>query len=100
MLGATYYEKGILNLGVEASEYLGKDGDPIGTPGMGPPTVGANWSDTALNTFTLEEGRGPKADDEVVLDKGVADRGGYVVGDRATVLVSGAPLRRRRRGAA
>ncbi|WP_234837471.1 GIY-YIG nuclease family protein [Sinorhizobium meliloti] len=28
-LGATYYEKGILNLGVEASEYLGKDGDPI-----------------------------------------------------------------------
>ncbi|WP_034884390.1 hypothetical protein M728_005761 (plasmid) [Ensifer sp. WSM1721] len=29
VLGATYYEKGILNLGVEASEYLGKDGDPI-----------------------------------------------------------------------
>lgn len=29
VLRATYYEKGILNLGVEASEYLGKDGDPI-----------------------------------------------------------------------
>lgn len=29
VLGATYYEKGILNLGVEASEHLGKDGDPI-----------------------------------------------------------------------
>jgi hypothetical protein len=29
VLGVTYYEKGILNLGVEASEYLGKDGDPI-----------------------------------------------------------------------
>ncbi len=29
VLGATYYEKGILNPGVEASEYLGKDGDPI-----------------------------------------------------------------------
>ncbi|WP_234818740.1 hypothetical protein [Sinorhizobium fredii] len=29
VLGPTYYEKGILNLGVEASEYLGKDGDPI-----------------------------------------------------------------------
>ncbi|MGV3759144.1 MAG: ABC transporter permease [Actinomycetota bacterium] len=74
------------------AQVVGKDGDPIGTPGMGPPTVGANWSDTALNTFTLEEGRGPKSDDEVVLDKGVADRGGYQVGDRATVLVSGAPL--------
>ncbi|TZG34017.1 GIY-YIG nuclease family protein [Agrobacterium sp. B1(2019)] len=29
VLGATYYEKGILNLGVEASEYLGQDGAPI-----------------------------------------------------------------------
>ncbi|MQX70800.1 GIY-YIG nuclease family protein [Sinorhizobium meliloti] len=29
VLGATYYEKGILNLGGAASEYLGKDGDPI-----------------------------------------------------------------------
>ncbi|WSG73682.1 hypothetical protein U8P80_20070 [Rhizobium beringeri] len=29
VLGATYYDRGILNLGVEASEYLGKDGDPI-----------------------------------------------------------------------
>lgn len=29
VLGATYYEKGILNLGVGASAYLGKDGDPI-----------------------------------------------------------------------
>lgn len=29
VLGATYYEKGILNPGVEASEYLGQDGAPI-----------------------------------------------------------------------
>jgi hypothetical protein len=28
-LGATYYNKGFLNPGVEASRYLGKDGDPI-----------------------------------------------------------------------
>lgn len=28
-LGTTYYEKGFLNPGVEASRYLGKDGDPI-----------------------------------------------------------------------
>ena len=74
------------------AQVVDKDGDPIGTPGMGPPTVGVNWSDAALNTFTLEEGRGPKADDEVVLDMGVARRGGYEVGDTATVLVSGAPL--------
>ncbi len=29
VLGVTYYEKGIINLGVEASEYLGQDGAPI-----------------------------------------------------------------------
>lgn len=28
-LGPTYYNKGFLNPGVEASQYLGKDGDPI-----------------------------------------------------------------------
>lgn len=29
LLGSTYYNKGLLNLGVEASRFLGKDGDPI-----------------------------------------------------------------------
>jgi putative ABC transport system permease protein len=71
---------------------VGRDGEPVGKPGAGPPTVGANWSDEALNTWDLVEGRGPEADDEVVLDKGVADDAGYWVGDRATVLVTGAPL--------
>ncbi|MBT1160043.1 hypothetical protein J1C56_31425 [Aminobacter anthyllidis] len=29
VLGPTYYDKGFLNPGVEASRHLGKDGDPI-----------------------------------------------------------------------
>lgn len=74
------------------AQVVDRDGEPIGLPGAGPPTVGANWSDEALNTWTLVAGRGPTADDEVVLDKGVADEAGYGVGDRATVLVVGAPL--------
>jgi putative ABC transport system permease protein len=74
------------------AQVVGKDGEPVGVPGMGPPTIGANWADAALNTWTMEDGRGPHAADEVVLDKGVADEAGYVVGDTATVLVVGAPI--------
>ncbi|WP_245470353.1 GIY-YIG nuclease family protein [Mesorhizobium sp. M2C.T.Ca.TU.002.02.1.1] len=29
VLGPTYYNQGLLNLGIEASEFLGKDGDPV-----------------------------------------------------------------------
>jgi putative ABC transport system permease protein len=75
------------------AQLVDKTGDPIGNPGAGPPTVGTNWYDSELNTWTLAAGRGPRADDEVVLDKRSADEGGYGVGDRATVLVRGAPLK-------
>lgn len=74
------------------AQVIDEDGDPVGMPGNGPPTIGTNWGDGALNTFTLVEGRGPHAEDEAVLDRGTAERAGYWVGDRATVLVSGAPV--------
>ena len=64
---------------------IGADGDRIG--GDGPPTTGANWiDDPDLNPYRLAEGRAPAADDEVVIDRGSADRGDLAVGDRTTVL--------------
>src|SRR5215510_12181248 len=75
------------------AQVVGKDGEPVGNPGAGPPTIGTNWPESEeLNTWTLVEGRGPRGDRDVVLDKGVADEAGYAAGDRATVLVQGAPL--------
>jgi putative ABC transport system permease protein len=74
------------------AQVVDRSGEPVGNPGMGPPTVGANWSDEALNTWDLVEGHPPEAADEVVLDKGVADKAGYGVGDRAKVLVTGSPI--------
>src|SRR5690606_38046473 len=71
------------------AQVVDPDDDPVGVPGAGPPLVGTSWADTALNTFTLEEGRGPKGSGEVVLDLGTAKRAGYSVGDRATVIVGG-----------
>ena len=71
-----------------------KEGEPVGDPGMGAPTFGGNWSDSAdLNPFRIVAGRPPAADDEVVLDKKSADDAGYQVGETATVVVQGPPQR-------
>src|ERR671918_787333 len=74
------------------AQVVDKDGEPVGNPGAGPPTLGANWPESELNTWTLVDGTAPKGERDVVLDKGVADDAGYTVGDQATVLVRGAPL--------
>ncbi len=73
------------------AQVVDKDGDPIGGSAAGPPSVGTDWPEGRLNTWTLAAGRPPETDDEVVLDKGTADDGGYTVGDRATILLRGAP---------
>ena len=49
---------------------------------MGAPVVGAIWlTNDDLNPFDLTSGRAPQADNEVVIDKGSADKGDFVVGD-------------------
>ena len=74
------------------AQIVDKNGEPWGQPQNGPPTVGGNWYDTEeLNVWVLTAGRGPAADDEVVIDKRSAEETGYRVGDTATVLVMGPP---------
>jgi putative ABC transport system permease protein len=69
---------------------VGRDGEPLGNPDGGAATLGGNWADAdALNPFTLAEGTGPQAEDEVVVDRGSAQDGGYTVGDTVTVLAQG-----------
>jgi putative ABC transport system permease protein len=69
------------------AQIIGKEGEPIGDPGFGPPTFGGNWSTVdELNPFTLVEGgRAPEADDELVIDKRSADDAGFEVGDTVSV---------------
>ncbi len=74
------------------AQVIGRDGDPVGNPEMGPPTLGASWPEGELNTWTLESGQAPVADDEVAVDKQTADAAGYGAGDRAEVLVNGKPM--------
>jgi putative ABC transport system permease protein len=74
------------------AQLVDKEGEPYGNPQNGPPTIGGVWSSVPeLNPWTLLEGRGPRADDEVVIDDRTADKTGYGVGDSATVLVMGPP---------
>jgi putative ABC transport system permease protein len=74
------------------AQLVDKDGDAVGDPENGPPTLGGNWVDSEeLNGFQISDGNPPSADDEVVIDKKSADDTGYRVGDTAQVLVKGGP---------
>ena len=60
--------------------------------GPGPPTFVASLSDPQGNTyrdtggFTIAEGAYPVGSGQVVFDRGIADLGGFEVGDRVTVI--------------
>jgi putative ABC transport system permease protein len=72
-------------------QLLGKDGDKIG--GNGPPTLAGNWiGDRALNPYRLVQGRAPRADDEVVINRGAANDGDLHVGD-TTIVQTPEPVR-------
>jgi putative ABC transport system permease protein len=65
-------------------QLVGKNGDKLG--GNGPPTLAGNWIENEdLNPYQLVEGRAPRADNEVVINRGAADDGKLKIGDTTTV---------------
>jgi putative ABC transport system permease protein len=69
------------------AQVVAPDGKALGNPQMGPPTYGMAWlTDDGLNPYDLAEGRAPRADREVAIDRGTAKEGGLRVGDRIQVL--------------
>jgi putative ABC transport system permease protein len=75
------------------AQLVDTEGEPVGNPAIGPPVAGGNWIENdALNVYTVAEGRPPQTDREVIVDVRSARRGGYDVGDTATVLVKGGPI--------
>lgn len=70
------------------AQLIGQDGNPVGNPAQGPPTLGGNWiANPDLNAYDLAEGRAPEAAHEVVIDRGSARSGKLAVGDTTTILV-------------
>lgn len=65
---------------------LDDDGEPMGNPAMGAPTLGIAWEEVTGGTgITLVDGHEPETADEIVLDKRSADEGNYEVGDDVRV---------------
>src|SRR5687767_8426017 len=59
--------------GVEGfARIIDPDGDPVGNPAFGAPTLGGNWSgaDEGVNPFDVREGRGPERAGEILIDAG------------------------------
>ena len=74
------------------AQVLGTDGEPVDDLASGAAPVGQAWTDdAALNPFRLVDGRGPRAEGEVVLDRRTATAADLSVGDRTTVLTREAP---------
>jgi putative ABC transport system permease protein len=66
-------------------------GEPVG--GNGPPQFGFSFpeftDDPKLSSISIVEGRAPEAADEIVIDVQTAEKGGFSVGDRITVVTQG-----------
>jgi putative ABC transport system permease protein len=66
-------------------QLLGRDGKGIG--GNGPPTWAANWVPVpGLNPYRLVAGHPPRADNQVVINRGAAKTGNLRLGDTTTLL--------------
>jgi len=69
------------------AQYVDKDGDKIGNPGQGAPTLGFSWPDIeALNPWVLTDGGPPVGPEQVVMDFATADDNDFEVGDTVAVL--------------
>ncbi|SDG56617.1 putative ABC transport system permease protein [Lentzea fradiae] len=66
---------------------VGPDGQPLADK----PTFGHNWESAVLAPYAVKEGAEPRADDEVVLDAGLAARAGARVGDEVRVMTRTVP---------
>ncbi len=69
------------------AQLLDQEGTPLGNPENGAPTYGWSWiADDGLNPFDIDQGRPPRDDSEIVIDKATATAAGYRPGDTAGVL--------------
>jgi putative ABC transport system permease protein len=76
------------------AQLVDKQGKAIETGGA--PTLGVSWvDDPALSPLELRDGHPPRSAGEVAIDAGTAEKYGFHVGDRVTVLLQGPPVHAR-----
>jgi putative ABC transport system permease protein len=64
---------------------IGKDGKPLVSGNTAPPTFGGSTLSGELDVWDFVEGTPPSGPDEVAIDKGSADDGGFSIGDRIQI---------------
>jgi putative ABC transport system permease protein len=76
------------NVQIDYAQLVNNKGKAIGNPGQGAPALGFGWNPVKkLNQFNLVPGgHPPRSADEVVIDKGSADKGHLRVGKTVKVL--------------
>ncbi|MFD4205935.1 ABC transporter permease [Micromonospora tulbaghiae] len=67
----------------EGARMIGSNGKVVTS--FGPPQLGQNWLGES-DLVEMREGRGPQADDEIVINAALAEAGKVKVGDRVGVL--------------
>jgi putative ABC transport system permease protein len=79
--------------GVEGyAQLVDSQGEAVGNPGQGAPTIGVNWSDSdVLNQVIIAEGRAPREPNEVVIDRYTAENNGFAIGDAVQILLKVPP---------
>lgn len=70
-------------VGADGARLIGSNGKVVTT--FGPPQIGGNWTGED-ELVQLRQGRGPTADDEIAVNKTLADAAKVNVGDRVGVL--------------
>lgn len=77
-------------IAADGARLIGSNGKAVAS--FGPPQLGENWTGES-DLIRLREGRGPNADGEIVINKGLATAGKVAVGDRVGVLTPSARSR-------
>ena len=65
---------------------IGKDGEPLGSEGNGPPTFGSIASADSVGLWSVTEGRLPVGPREVILDQATVINGKFQLGDTVRVV--------------
>jgi putative ABC transport system permease protein len=90
--GAPGVQEAIGDVQIPYAQVVDKDGNAVGNPGQGAPTLGFGYHpNSQLSVFHLVDGRGPTSDDEIALDKHTADAANVKIGDKVKILTIAAP---------
>ncbi|MDH4148760.1 MAG: ABC transporter permease, partial [Acidimicrobiia bacterium] len=74
------------------AQLVAPDGEPMGNPGQGAPTLGNSWPTVdELNPMRLVAGTPPLDEASVVIDRQSAQDGPFALGDPVTILLQGGP---------